>query len=72
LGVSSLVMAVTSTETKSYYIDASGRRARELRRKVVFALTLVFLCVMLGVVIALVVSFGLSVAMQFLWNSVRG
>lgn len=43
-----------------------------LRRKIVFAATLVLLCVVLGIAIAVVAAFGLSVALQFLWNSVRG
>ncbi len=68
-------MADTTTsapDRKSFYIDASERRARLVRRKVFCALTLLAVCVVLGIVIALVLSLGIAVAMQTLWNAVRG
>ncbi len=64
--------ATSAPESKSFYIDASDRRARLVRRKIVYGLTLLAVCVVLGVVIALVLSLGIAVAMQTLWDAVRG
>ncbi|MER3395493.1 MAG: hypothetical protein C4318_06255 [Acidimicrobiia bacterium] len=65
-------MGTASLESKSFYADNSRQRARELRRKIVYALTLAALCVVLGIAIAILVSFIASLGIQFLWNSVRG